>query len=67
MTKPRIAVWVFIAGLIPLAFATPLLRTSLGDWLAFAVAIGYLAILRLLWEFVERKVRSAQDASRHGT
>ena len=67
MTKPRIAALVFIGGLIPLAFATPVLRASLGDWLAFGAALGYLLALRLIGEVVERKVKSAYDASKHGT
>jgi hypothetical protein len=52
---------------VPLAFAIPFLRSSLGDWLSFGVAIGYLAALRLLGELIERKVRSAQDSRTHGT
>jgi hypothetical protein len=67
ITKPRIAALVFIAGLLPLAFATPFLRSSLGDLWAFAAALGYLVGLRLLGELIERKVRAAQDSSTHGT
>lgn len=61
MNAPRIAWWIFIVGLIPLAFVTRPLRESLGDWLAFAIAISYLVLLRFGGEIVERRLRARKE------
>jgi hypothetical protein len=47
MTK-RLPFWIYLVGVLPLAYWQAALRASLGDWLSFAVVIGYLLFLRLL-------------------
>jgi hypothetical protein len=67
MRPPRLAWWLFIAGLIPLAFATRPLRTALGDAMSFAAAIAYLVVLRGLAEFLERRLVSRRTEGKHET
>ena len=62
MTAPRVAWWIFLAGLVPLAFATQSLRAFLGDWLSFGLAIIYLILLRVGGELLERKLRARKEA-----
>ncbi|CAN7616824.1 hypothetical protein [Polaromonas sp. LjRoot131] len=40
--------WIYLIGLLPLAYWQEAVRAWLGDWLSFALAIGYLLFLRLL-------------------
>jgi len=57
MKAPRPAWWIYIAGLIPLVLIGNKMRSSLGDLPSFAMLIGYLLLLRLVAEIVERKLR----------
>jgi len=40
--------WIYLFGLLPLAYWQGAMRAWLGDWLSFAAVIGYLLFLRLL-------------------
>jgi hypothetical protein len=46
-----------------LAFGSDWLRASLGDWLSFAVVIGYLFLLRVVAETIELKLRERMGSN----
>jgi UPF0716 family protein affecting phage T7 exclusion len=46
--KKHLPFLVYLAGMIPLGYWQNSLRALLGDWLGFAVLIGYLLALRFI-------------------
>lgn len=52
-------------GLIPLVLWQDALRSSLGDWLSFAMVIAYLLLLRLIGDSVMQAVqrRTQKDST----
>ncbi len=46
--KKHLPSLVYFLGMPPLGYWQHSLRTWLGDWLAFAVILGYLLVLRLI-------------------
>lgn len=51
--KSRLPFYVYLLGLLPLGYWQGTVRALLGDWLAFAVCIAYLLLLRLIgWSLV---------------
>jgi len=40
--------WIYLFGLLPLAYWQGAMRAWLGDWLSFAAVVGYLLFLRLV-------------------
>lgn len=46
--KSRLPFWIYLVGMFPLGYWQQAVRSELGDWLSFAVVVGYLLVLRLL-------------------
>ena len=65
MKRPSASWIIFMLGLIPLALWQDALRSSLGDWLSFAVVIAYLLLLRLIGDSVMRAAqgRTGKDST----
>ncbi len=64
MKPPRIAVWVYLAGMIPLGmFYEQVKLATGGTWRFILVALAYLLALRLLAELLEHAVKRARRAS----
>jgi hypothetical protein len=65
MKSPRPAYWVYLLGVGALGLVVGMyekeLRSTLGDWLPFGVVILYLLLLRLLGEYVERRLRPSDE------
>ena len=60
--KKRLPGFIYVLGIIPLAYWQHSLRVWLGDWQAFGAAVVYLLFLRLLgflcvrmWEYKEAR------------
>jgi hypothetical protein len=66
MTK-RLPFWIYLLGVFPLAYWQAAVRASLGDWLSFAVVVGYLLALRLLgyWAVRLLELRRKSVISEH--
>ena len=55
MKLPRIAVWVYLLGMIPMGIYYDQVKAETGSgWRFVLVAVAYLLALRLLSEIVER-------------
>jgi hypothetical protein len=65
MKRPGVSWIIFLLGLIPLALWQDALRSSLGDWLSFAVLVVYLLLLRLIGDGVMRALqrRTERDST----
>ncbi len=65
MKLPRVAVWVYLAGMIPMGmFYEQVKLASGGTWRFILVALAYLLALRLLAELLEYAVKRARSASK---
>ena len=66
MTK-RLPFWIYLAGIFPLAYWQQPVRVMLGDWLSFALVVGYLLVLRLLGLLAVRwlELRQKREIAEH--
>jgi hypothetical protein len=61
---PRFAVWVYLAGMIPLGLFYEQVKIATGGtWRFVLVAIAYLLALRLLAEIIEYAAKRARKPS----
>ncbi len=58
-SKFNLSIVVFILGLFPLAYFNEVLKVENTDgWLRFLLAVVYLLVLRLVSDFIAKKVQS---------
>ena len=64
MKLPRFAVWVYLAGMIPLGLFYEQVKIATGGtWRFVLVALVYLLALRLVAELLEYAVKRAREPS----
>ena len=61
---PRIAVWVYLAGMVPMGLFYEQVKVATGDtWRFVLVAVAYLLVLRLIAELLEYATKLVRKSS----
>jgi hypothetical protein len=65
--KNRLSFWIYLAGILPLAFWGLPVRELLGDGLSFAAVIVYSLVLRIVGAFAVRllELRTQRAIAKH--
>ena len=59
LSKVNLSLIIFIIGLLPLAYINEFLKVEASSgWLRFFIAVIYLLVLRLVSDFIAKKVQS---------